>query len=147
MNVSACKSVDSVKEVASSFFPNSIDLNTFDFGKLASVVDEQFSALRDFVGVNSAEEQEKTKKRPLKLPKRTGLDPFDVEDVAIEVEYVDDGSAEGGGDHDESFEDPFGKDFKKKAMHCAEETAPAGEPSSERRRGSKHDSARRRQYV
>ena len=78
-DVSICKSVDGVKEMASSFFPSS-----FDFGKLASVVDEQFSAFRDLVG--TANEKPKTNKRQLSIPQHKNLDPFDAEDVAIEVE-------------------------------------------------------------
>jgi len=79
-DVSVCKSVDGVKEMASGFFPAS-----FDFGKLASVVDEQFSAFRDLVG--TAKETPKSNKRQLSIPQHKNLDPFETEDVAIEVEY------------------------------------------------------------
>ena len=103
IDITACKSVDSVKEVASGFFAGS-----FNFEKLVSVVDDQFSALRDLVGVPSEEDKLK-KKRTLRIPTSSGLDPFDVEDVAIEVEYVDNGSSqEGVHDYDESFDFPLG---------------------------------------
>ena len=142
-----CKSVDGVKDVASSIFPDS-----FDFGKFASAVDEQISSLRDFVE-SAAGKAEPTKKRRLKIPQRHLLDPFDSEDVAIEVEYVDDeddeSSSQSVDNEPNAFDDPFGEAFDKKAMQYVEEAAPAGEPSYERPnpRRSREQNDGRRRYV
>ena len=56
-----------------------------DFDKFVTVVDEQVAAFRDFVeGIT----QVKGKQKPRKPPSANA--PLDIEDVAIEVEYVED---------------------------------------------------------
>ena len=56
-----------------------------DFDKFVSVVDEQVAAFRDFVeGIT----QVKGKQKPRQPPNANA--PLDIEDVAIEVEYVED---------------------------------------------------------
>jgi hypothetical protein len=64
-----------------------LSMASMDFEKFASVVDEQVSALRDFIGVGRT----KIAPRPKNISVPTSpTASVDIEDVAIEVEYVAD---------------------------------------------------------
>lgn len=80
-----------VKEIATDWVPSM----SFNIHKLASAMDKKVNALRDFAGdfVGNGNSHCNTRQslpiaRSLKLPKCDGLS--EVEDVAIEVEYVED---------------------------------------------------------
>jgi hypothetical protein len=125
---SGCESVVSVKDVASDWVPASFDIN-----KLASAVDEKMTALRDYVGGT------KKAKPSLKIPDRGNTNSLDVEDVAIEVEYVEEDDDEDDDSSDDSPQDvsaefpsaekktehDFGADFSDM------EVPPAGQSSFE----------------
>jgi hypothetical protein len=68
----------------------SISMVSLDFNKLASAVDEQVAAFRDFVGVTSKKPPKSSKVKSHLKPPSTSKAPPEVEDVAIEVEYVED---------------------------------------------------------
>lgn len=133
---------------------NDVSMMAFDFNKIATVVDEKVAALRDFVGVSST-----TKKQP-----RPNLDRnlTDVEDVAIEVEYVED-SYENDDVEDDDPDEDLGActspldNVVKRSMQCSadakaglfpecSEMLPAGEPSFEQTPASRRNS-RRTGYV
>jgi hypothetical protein len=132
-----------------------VSMVSFDFNKIASAVDEQVAALRDFVGG----QKRKTSKSNLTLP-IPKADPMDVEDVAIEVEYVED--SDDDVEEDEDYEDdpeadlrmcaaPLG-DVMKSSLQCTEtkrafpsscsEMLPAGQPSFEQKPTSRKSSGR-----
>jgi hypothetical protein len=116
---SACENV-SIKEIASDWVGD-VSAASFDINRLATDVNEKVSALRRFC------ERQKTFKPGLKLPKREDLVASPVEDVAIEVEYLDDSVDEDNPDSD-----------LHTAMECSGEVPPAGEPSFERQPPVKH---------
>jgi hypothetical protein len=133
---------------------------SFDFKKLASAVDERVAALRDFVGGGSQTKAQKQSQPPLKLPKPANL-PMDVEDVAIEVEYVEDSSDEDDPEADLGMCTAPLDNVIHSSLQCSAETRnamsidftracsdmlPAGEPSFEQTPASRKH-GRRNGYV
>jgi hypothetical protein len=96
---SACKTV-TVKDLADDLV-NDVNLVSADIRNFAGGINERMFALKEYVGRSN---ETGTESLSL-LPKCQNLVPFDTEDVAIEVEYLDDNSIDDV-DDDEDYDDP-----------------------------------------